>query len=113
MEEFSERFQDICGKINQLSCSQTRNNNERNASNTDYENNIEQLDTISDASSVVRYTGDGSQDISVESPLPCRSGASSTDGVFFSSSSGRNKAMDNRRLISKSQMKGEFLTSKF
>lgn len=98
-------------KNDKLSCSQTRNNNERNASNTDYENNIEQLDSISDASSVVRYTGDGSQDISVESPLPCRSGASSTDGVFFSSSSGRNKAMDNRRLISKSQMKGGFLTS--
>lgn len=89
----------------------TRNNNEGNAASTDCENNTEQLDTISDASSIVRYTGGGggdcSQDASVESPIPCRSAASSTDGVFFSSSSGgRTKTMDNnRRLISKSQMK--------
>ncbi|XP_055302538.1 calmodulin-beta isoform X2 [Sitodiplosis mosellana] len=82
----------------------TRHNNERNAATTDYENNIEQLDAISDASSVMRYACDGSQEISVESPIPCRSAGSSTDGVFFSTSSGR-KVMDNRRLISKSQMK--------
>lgn len=47
----------------------------------------------------------------MESPIPCRSAGSSTDGVFFSS--GRIKLMDNRRLISKSQMKGAFFRSEF
>lgn len=85
---------------------QTRHNNERNESSVDYENNIEQLDGTSDASSIIRFQRDGSQDLSfVDSPIPCRSAGSSSDGVFFSSSA-RSKGLDNRRFISKSQMKG-------
>lgn len=80
---------------------QTRHNDDRNASNIDYDNNIEQLDAKSDTGSVVRYNRDGSIDLSTESSK-CRSGSSS-DGVFFSA---RTKCLDNRRLISKSQMKG-------
>lgn len=88
----------------------TRHGNEQNASNVDNENNIDQVDITSDAGSIIRYTRDGSQDLSVDSPLPCRSADSSSDGVFFSSTQ-RTKVLDNnRRFISKSQMKGKFKT---
>lgn len=57
-----------------------------------------------DGGNIIRYQRDGSQDLSTESPIPCRSAGSSSDGVFFS---GRisHKGYDSRRLISKSQMK--------
>lgn len=85
----------------------TRHGNEQNASNIDNENNIHQVDVTSDAGSVIRYKRDGSQDLSIDSPVPCRSVGSSSDGVFFSSTQ-RTKVLNNRRFISKSQMTGKF-----
>lgn len=80
---------------------QTRHTSERTASSTDHQSNVDSCDAASEGTSVARYVGDGSLDFSAESPLPCRSAGSSSDGVFFASN-----RRDNRRYISKSQMKG-------